>query len=199
MVSDSRGEVLLGPAGRLLRVGTTPGRVSRSGARSEPIIGARGPRSHRATRDSESFLGPLEDRGGEPPACGPLQQAAWSALARIYGTRGSRCRSSRTRDRHRGTAARDFQPSGHARPVDLGQDVVGKVRILIQAERPRRRVAPRRERARSPRARCSPSTSRPSRSTNAHRPTDLRARERPEPALMRPGQAGLAGPSEELA
>ena len=34
----------------------------------------------------------------------------------------------------------DFQPASHARPVDLGQDVLGKVGFLIESQRPAERI-----------------------------------------------------------
>ena len=97
--------------------------------------------------DAESFLGPFEDRRGQVPGRRALQQPLGLAAA-VLERRGQ-CRD-RVHQRGVEEGGPDFQAAGHARPVHLGQDVLGQVGILVQGQGPRQGVAARRQAPRPP-------------------------------------------------
>ena len=169
----------------------SPCRSSRS--RAEEPVEQRGqrPAEPAGDRDAEPLLGPLEDRRREPTRRGPLEQPLGLAPAVFEGGGQRLDRVDQLGVQERGP---DLQAAGHARPVDLGQDVLGQVGVLIQRQRARQRVGAGGEAAARAQVlgldvdRVAGSTS---------RPRDLRPRERAEPALMRQRQR-LGGAAEEL-
>ena len=119
--------------------GTTPGGQAVRGPRSRRSKGASGPRSQRATGMPNPLLGPAQGspRGAYPGR--PLQATAWSDGPAVFEPR----RAAPAISVHQsGVQERSphLQPAGHARPVDLGQDVLGKVGILIERQRPAERI-----------------------------------------------------------
>ena len=191
-----------------LRWSRTPARCSRDPAGDlvgpeEPLArqpvgveqrsskGPSGPRSQRATGMPNPFFGPVEDRRREPTRSRALEQPLGLAPSVFVTTAGS----ASIRVDQRGVEERraDLQAAGHARAVDLGQDVVGQVRILVEGQRPRQRVGPGASAA--ARRRCSASTSRLARRSGAARspgPRTSRASAGAPAAAARPRRGGTA-------
>ena len=90
-----------------------------------------------SNRDAESSLGAAQDRRGELTRDRALEQPFGDVPAVLEpgGQLLHRVHQSGVKER-----GPDFQPASHARPVDFGQDVLGKVGFLIERQRPAERI-----------------------------------------------------------
>ena len=159
-----------------LRWSRTPARCSRDPAgdlvgrnrpcRSQPVAAragrsskrASGPRSQRATGMPKPFLGRSRIDAGQPTRDRRLEQPLGPPPAVLESRRQPLDRVDQLGVEERRP---DLQAAGHARPVDLGQDVLGQVGVLIERQRPGRGVGargqtPAARRGARPRRRASP-------------------------------------------
>ena len=88
-------------------------------------------------RNSEALLGTIEDRRRQPARRRTLEQALGLVAAEFEGRGKCLNEIDQTRVQERRP---DLEPAGHAGPINLRQDVLGQVRILIESQRPGKRV-----------------------------------------------------------
>ena len=101
------------------------------------MSGASGPRSQLATGMPKPFLGRARIGGRQPARGGPLEQSLGPVPAELEGWRQGLHEVDQLRVQERGA---DLEAAGHAGPIDLGQDVFGKVGILIEGQRTGQRI-----------------------------------------------------------
>ena len=131
--------------------------------------------------DAESLLGTSQDRRRQPARRGPLEQSLGLVSAELERWRQGLDEIDQLRVQERSA---DLEAAGHAGPIDLGEDVLGEVRVLVEGQRAGQRIGAAAEQtgaAGGARARCRSDRRRPELG-------DLRAGKRAQPALMCQGE-----------
>jgi hypothetical protein len=88
--------------------------------------------------DAEALLGTSQDRRRKPAGRGALEQALGLVSPELELRRERLAEIHQLRVQKRRP---DLEAAGHAGAIDLGEDILGKIRILVESQRPGKRVS----------------------------------------------------------